>query len=70
MSSNLKFIAIILTLALMMFALAYVATPGRSRLAVPASTTSLMPAARLAHQSGGLGSRVQISALRPTKSKT
>jgi hypothetical protein len=43
MSSNLKFIAIILTVAMMMFALAYITTPGRSRLANPPSTTLLMP---------------------------
>jgi hypothetical protein len=41
--SSLKFIAIILSLVLMIFALAYVATPGRSRLANPPSTTLLTP---------------------------
>ena len=44
MSSNLKFVAIIVTLVSMMFALAYLVAPGRSRLAHPPSTTLLMPA--------------------------
>jgi hypothetical protein len=44
MSSNLKVIAIILSVALVMFAIAYIVTPGRSRLAVPSSTALLTPA--------------------------
>jgi hypothetical protein len=41
MSFNLKFIAIILSVVSIMFAIAYIVTPGRSRLANPPSTALL-----------------------------
>jgi hypothetical protein len=42
MSFDLKFIAIILSLISIMFAVAYIAAPGRSRLAAPSSEAQLM----------------------------
>jgi hypothetical protein len=40
MNFNLKFVAIIVSLILIMFAVAYVAAPGRSRLAIPSATAA------------------------------
>jgi hypothetical protein len=43
MSDNLKFIAILVALILMMLALAYLVTPRESRLALPSSNALLKP---------------------------